>query len=82
MSGQGLHPVERCPGAPEPVAPVPAPADARSTSSSGSKLAHPRAAHRSVTTARGHLCLLLKVPADHSHVYFTIQFVLFQNRDS
>lgn len=60
MSGQGLHPVERCPGAPEPVAPVPAPADARSTSSSGPKLAHPRAAHRSTTAARGHLRLLLK----------------------
>ena len=79
MSGQGLHPVERCPGAPEPVAPVPAPADARSTSNSGPKLAHPRAAHRSVTAARGHLCLLLKVPDDHGHADFIIQLVHFHS---
>lgn len=66
---QGLHPLERCPGAPEPVAPVPAPADARSSfirDSSSGLLSHPRTAHRSVTCSRERLGLLFKVPGDLS----------------
>ncbi|EFN61835.1 hypothetical protein EAG_10742 [Camponotus floridanus] len=65
---QGLHLVERCPGAPEPVAPVPAPAaDARSSfirDSSSGLLSHPRTAHRSVTRARERLSFLPKIPDD------------------
>jgi len=64
---QGLHPLERCPGAPEPVAPVPAPADARSSftrDSSSGLLSHPRTARRSITHARERLGLLSEVPDD------------------
>lgn len=65
---QGLHPVERCPGAPEPVAQALAPAaDARSsfTCDSGSGLlSHPRTAHRSVTSTRERLRFLPEVPDD------------------
>jgi len=67
-SRQGLHPVERCPGAPEPVARALAPAaDARSsfTRDSGSELlSYPRTAHRSVTSARERLRFLPEVPDD------------------
>lgn len=65
---QGLHPVERCPGAPEPVARALAPAaDARSsfTRDSGSGLlSHPRTAHRSVTSTRERLRFLPEIPDD------------------
>jgi len=64
---QGLHPLERCPGAPEPVAPAPAPADARSSftgDSSSGLLSHPRTARRSITCARERLGPLSEVPDD------------------
>jgi len=65
---QGLHSVERCPGAPEPVARAFAPAaDARSsfTRDSGSGLlSHPRTTHRSVTSARELHRFLPEVPDD------------------
>lgn len=73
-SCRSLHPVERCPGAPEPVALVPALVDARrstSTSYSNSAFgsssnrnfspAHTRATHRSVTSARERLRVLPEV---------------------